>query len=281
MTAPKLARKRSANGPRTYPWPPLPPHELELISVTSAINGGLPKPFLPNWAAKLVAETAVDDFDLIKMMLEKGDQEGAVAHLKGAPYRKRVAAADRGTLVHAALEAYLAGKHPTEAEIEAQMKEARVAPKLWKSTKLMISGLIDFLYDEEPEVLLSESTVYSRSGSYAGTLDLLARMRVGGSVKPVVLDVKTSKAIYSEVAYQLTAYGRADFVGQDDGTEIPLSEITNGEEIEHGIVVRPKPAGGYEKKVFTLGDDRLYERFLAMVIVARLAGIEDEAVRPS
>jgi hypothetical protein len=284
MTVPSQAKKRSDNAPRTYAWPPLPPYEFEVLSVTAAINGGIAKPFLTNWAAKLVAETAVEDFDLVKLMLEKDDAAGAIAHLKGAPYRKRQAAADRGTLVHSAIESYVAGVKVEEEQLREQFKEAAIPTKLWKSTLVMITGLVDFLFDEEPEILWSESTVYSREHGYAGTADMIARMRVGGTVVPVVLDVKTSKRIYDEAALQCCAYARADFVGLDDGTEKPLiaKGKGKGQPIEYGVVVRPKPTGGYEKAVFTLSDD-LFALFLHCLGVTRLQnqGVLSSAKRPS
>lgn len=292
MTVPKQARKRSNSGPRTYAWPPQPPYEFEVLSVTSAINAGLAKPFLTNWAAKLVATEAVEDLEIITAMVAKGNEQDAISHLKSAPYRKRQAAADRGTLVHSALESYLAGKKPTEEELAEEFKEANVPQKLWTSTLRMVNGLIDFLYDEEPEVLWSESTVYSRTHGYAGTADLIANMTIGGSRVPVILDVKTSKAIYDETALQLAAYANADFVGMDDGTEAPLlyeyseSAITDmplaDQAIEYGVVVRPKPMGGYEKVVFTLTDD-VFEMFLGCLTVARgqAADVLAQSRRPS
>ena len=281
VTTPRLAQKpKSHNAPRTYAWPPRPPYEFEVMSSTSAINGGLPKPFLVGWAAKLVAETAVDDIAVIQAMVDKGDEQGAIAHLKGAPYRKRQAAADRGTLVHAAIEGYIAGKTMEEVvEIaKAELKEERVPPKLHIPTIKMISGLVQFLQDEEPEILWSEKTVFSRTHGYAGTPDIIARMRVGGTLQPVVIDVKTSKGIYDETALQLVSYARADFVGLDDGTEKPLLP-KKSEKIEFGVVVRPKPSGGYETAVFTLTDD-VYELFLHCLAVANLREVLDSARRP-
>lgn len=279
MTQPAQARKRkSYDAQRTYAWPPLPPHEFEVISVTSAIGGGMPKPYLIGWAAKVTAEAAIDDHDIIGAMLAKGKSLEAVAHVKGARFADMKAKADRGTIVHAALEAYLAGKPVDKATVEAQLKEARVPLAMWKSTAAMIAGLMEFLYDHEPEVYWSESTVYSRQHGYAGTTDLLARMRVGDSLLPVVLDVKTSKSIYDETALQLCAYARADFVGMDDGTEAPL--VPTGEPIEHGIVVRPTPGGKYEKAVFTLTDE-VYELFLGCLTVASKKAVLDTVRRPS
>src|SRR5581483_11070940 len=248
------------------------------ISVTSAIGGGMPKPYLIGWAAKVTAQAAIDNHDIVAAMLAKGDERGAIDYVKGARFRDSGTKADRGTIVHGALEAYLAGKPLDQETIEAQLKEARVPLNMWKSAAAMIAGLMEFLYDEEPEVYWSESTVYSRQHGYAGTADLIARMRVGGTLKNVILDVKTSKSIYDETALQLCAYARADFVGLDDGTEAELTP--NGEAIEHGIVVRPTPTGKYEKAVFTLTDE-VYELFLGCLTVASKKDVLDTVRRPS
>jgi hypothetical protein len=276
VTQPSQARQgRGFDAPRTYAWPPLPPHEFEVISVTSAIGKGLPKPFLVGWAAKMTAQCAVDDHAIVAAMLDKDDTAAALQHLKGARYRDMNAKADRGTIVHTAVESYLAGKPLSDSQVEAALREARVPPKMWRSTRGMIAGAVEFLYDHEPEVLWSEATVYSRTHGYAGTADLIARMRVGESTQVVVLDFKTSKSIYDEVALQLVAYARGDFVGLDDGTEAELSP----EPIQHGIVVRPMASGRYEKAEFTLTDD-IFELFLGCLAVAKGLGGLGAARRP-
>lgn len=291
MTTPTQARQRKGyDSPRTYAWPPLPPHEFEVISVTSALGAGMAKPFLVGWAAKVTAEKAIDDHDIIRAMLAKGQEKEAIAHVKGARYADSGTKADRGTIVHSALEAYLAGKELDTEAVETLLNDKRVPRPMWKSALKMIEGLMEFLCDEEPEVYWSEATVYSRTHGYAGTADLIARMRVGGSLVPVVLDVKTSKAIYAETAAQLCAYARADFVGLDDGTEMPLIPGTAEElgddfldvvrPINHGVVVRPTPSGKYEKAVFTLTDD-VFDLFLGTLAVARNMGALEAARRPS
>jgi hypothetical protein len=278
MTTPNQAKTPSGGkGMRTYAWPPTPPHEFEHVSVTSAIGGGLPKPFLVGWAAKMAAEAAVEDYEIVGAFLAKGDKRSAVDHIKGARFRDMGQKADRGTIVHAALESYLAGKKVDQDAIHEQLREALVPTKMWRSATNMIAGLMEFLFDEEPEVIWSEATVYSRTHKYAGTADLIARMRVGDSLAPVVLDVKTSKRIYDEVALQLCAYARADFVGKDDGTEVPL--LPTDEKIEYGVVVRPTPSGSYEKATFALTDE-VFDLFLACLAVATGQSVLGRVRRP-
>lgn len=268
MTQPKLARvnKRGDDGPRIYAWPPAPaPPELEVISVTSG-TGELAKPWLIGWAAKVTAEKAINDHDIVAAMMAKDDQAGALAYVKRARYESMHQKGDRGTIVHSALETFVDGKEQTTAEIEARLKEKKVPKRMWKSTHVMIDGVLAFLYDVEPEVYWSETTVFNRTHGYAGTPDLVCRMQIDGVLTPVIVDVKTSKAIYDETAMQLCAYARADFVGTPDGKEHPL--LPTDEKITRGVVVRPKPGGGYETGVFDLNDD-VFTMFLSCLTAAK------------
>lgn len=260
MTVPKQSRQRNDDGPRTYAWPPQPPHEMEVLSVTTAMKS-LAKPFLIGWAAKMSAECAVEDHAIIGAMLEKKNgKKAALDYIKQARYRDAGGKADRGTIVHAAVEAYLDGKAVDPDHVQHQLEEKAVPEHLWDATFKMIDGVTEFLFDFEPEILRSESTVYSRTHEYAGTLDILAKIRIGKSKLPAVLDIKTSKAIYNETAMQLAAYGRADFVGLDDGTEELL--LPSGEPVLHGIVIRPTASGKYEHANFDLTDE-VFDKFLA------------------
>jgi hypothetical protein len=278
LTQPAQARRGSGrDAPRTYAWPPLPPHDLEVVSVTSALKA-LPKPFLIGWAAKMTAECAVDRHDLVGKMISDDGPRAAIDYLKGARYRDMNAKADRGTIVHAAVEAYMEGKPLSKAQVQEALQEARVPPKMWRSAAGMIAGAMEFLFDHEPDVLWSEATVYSRQHGYAGTADLIARMNVGGSIQPVVIDFKTSKAIYDEVSAQLCAYARADFVGQDDGTEAELVPGHPGP-IGYGVCIRPMASGRYEKVTFALTDD-LFDLFLGCLTVTNRHGAMASARRP-
>lgn len=274
MTQPQQASK-GARGMRVYKWPPQPPHTLEVVSVTAALSG-LPKPFLIGWAAKKTAECAVEDHDLITAMLaKKGGERMAIDHLKGSRYRDTSVKADRGTIVHAAVEAYLDGKPMTKADLEERLEDARIPRTLWKGAAGMVSAAMEFLFEQEPEVLHSEATVYSREHGYAGTADLIVNMRVGKSTRPVVVDFKTSPRIYDETGLQLCAYARADFVGHNDGTEEALPEG-----IKDGIAVCLKASGKYEPAPFALTDD-LFEVFLAARTVALGQDVIAGARRPT
>lgn len=290
MTEPTQAKtvKIGYSTTRRYSWPPTEPHEFTVSSVTSALKHGLPKPHIVGWAVKMTAEAAVKDHDIIDLMLKKqpSDKKSAIAHLKGARYRDLTDKGDRGTIVHAAVDSYLSDKPKSKAEITRMLDEVHVPGYMYESTYGMINGCITFLEDTEPEVFWNEATVYSRQHGYAGTADIIGRFGIGGSRVPAIVDFKTSKAIYDEVALQLAAYARADFVGLNDGTEAPLiyttaedgSMVPSDEPIQYGVVVRPKADGTYERADFVLNDD-VFQMFLGCLAVTY--GVEYDALAQS
>lgn len=260
---------------RTYKWPPQPPYELEVVGVTSIISNGIPKPFLEGWAAKMTAECAVDKYALLGQMIEGDSERAAIDWLKNARYRDRDTKANRGTIVHAAIESYLNGKPMSKADLEERLAEDRIPRPRWKGAAGMVAAAMEFLFEMEPEVLHSEATVYSRHYGYAGTTDLFARMRIGRSKRPVVIDFKTSKKIYDETSLQLCAYSRADFIGLNDGTEVPMPKG----DIRDGIAVRLMPSGKFEPVAFSLTDE-LFDVFIAARDVAHGKAVIEGARRP-
>ena len=264
MTSPNQSSV-AGRGMRTYKWPPQGETELEVVSVTSVIGGGIPKPFLAPWSAKMVAEFAVDRHSAVIAMLDVPDSEreaaknAAIDWLKRAPYRSTTEKAHMGTIVHTAVDAYLKNRRLTTADIEAMLAEKRVPMERWKGTKGYVAAAYKFLEDHRPEVLHTEATIYSRSHMYSGTADVLAIMNFDGDDEATVIDFKTSKRIYDEVGLQLCAYSRGEFVGNDDGQELPL--FPDGLECRNGVGVRLMPGGKYEAIRFHLSDD-LFDVFL-------------------
>jgi hypothetical protein len=257
---------------RTYVWPEKKPHELTVPSVTTIIGGGIPKPALAPWNAKMVAAYAVDNRESWAGL----ERDAAIDLLKRSPFRKTKKAADHGKLVHTALEAFSNGED-----------ELPTLPE--KSHRKQYEGALQFLRDFKVEPLFTEFTVFSREHEYAGTSDLLGpvtfppEMLLDSKERPVcIVDYKTGKAIYPEAAIQLNSYARGDFIADGaTGTELPLPLI------DYLIVVRPKRRGGYEVKVYEpsqavfdlfLAAKRIHERdeILAHVEVGRvLTGPEE------
>lgn len=170
-------------------------------SVTTLIGAGVPKEALVGWAAKMVAEYAVNERDGWLALAER-DPEEAINLLKGIHRRKTGKAAERGTNLHKVAEAYALGVEPPDVKLPH------------------VGQFLRFLEDHKPEYLLSEAPVYHTRYHYAGTLDAI--VKIGG--KTVLLDIKTTdkraddrgyKPPYPEVALQTCAYSRAEYVGLD------------------------------------------------------------------
>lgn len=159
--------------------------------VTTIIGKGLPKPALPYWAAKSVAEYVVADLDRTISLVEQNATEAAIAALKQTPWTVRDTAAVRGTEVHALAEQLVHGD-----EVEAP---EHLAP--------FIEGYAHFLDGTKLVPICTETPVASRAHWYAGTCDLIATI----DGETWLLDIKTSSGIYGDFALQLAAYATAEF----------------------------------------------------------------------
>lgn len=201
-------------------------------SVTSILKFGLPKPALINWAAKVTAETAMDNLDkLADMPFAKG-----VTMLSKAHERVRNTRASEGTSIHNRAEAYAKGT-------PLRPVSAKVAP--------YIEQFDLFVRDFRPTFLSSEVTVYSDKYGYAGTQD--SRILIDG--REYALDYKTGKRVYPDVALQLVAYDRADYAVVD-GVETPIVPA------KRGLVLNLHP-DGYQLVPVRL-DDEVFDAFLAV-----------------
>lgn len=71
----------------------------------------------------------------------------------------------------------------------------------------------DYIDKEQPELIASEMTVFNKEDSeeeYAGTLDRIFGIYNDGVRQIYIVDIKTSKSIYKDMALQLSAYSNAD-----------------------------------------------------------------------
>jgi hypothetical protein len=241
---------------RTYVWPEKKPHELQVPSVTTVLSGGVPKPALAPWNAKMVATFAVKNKDA----WEKLEEDDAIDLLKRSPFRKTKIAADRGSLVHRALDAFAAG-------------EDHVVPKE-KQLRAQYDGALQFLRDFKVEPEHTEVTIFSRQHGYAGTTDVVGNvvlpkeLDIDDFMNPrkregsAIIDYKTGKAIYDEAVIQANGYAFGDFIADGaTGQEIPLKLV------DFLIIVRPKRRGGYEVKVFE-PSTAVHNVFLAALVVS-------------
>lgn len=206
MTQPKGARNVRGLG-RVY-WSERA--QADLPSITN-VQGMKDKPELKFWAAKVVAEYAVDRLELIAEILQRDGRKKAVDYLKREPLDSTDGASERGTGVHDYLERRARGADAEEA-----------AEGLPESAKPYLKHAERFLQEWQPEFLHVEVTVFSESRAYAGTFDFIARLPDG---RVVLGDYKTAKRIYPDTALQLAAARYADRMELGDGLTHPVPEV--------------------------------------------------------
>lgn len=183
---------------------------IKVPGVTSVV-GMLPKDFLTYWAAKESAEAAVTNWDIVSKLVQR-DPTGAVDYLKGAHRRKSKAASDLGSAAHDMFERQARGDTINLRHVHADIKPH-------------VRWFDEFLQEIQPEFLHLEETVWSDAHQYAGSFDAIAR--VDGEI--VVLDWKTSKAVYDSVALQLSAYRYADrIIRAEDGQSVDVPAMHGG-----------------------------------------------------
>ncbi|MFJ4768473.1 hypothetical protein ACIP88_05050 [Streptomyces uncialis] len=183
---------------------------IKVPGVTSVCDM-TPKDFLKYWAVKITAETAVEQVDTVVRLAER-DPAGAVDYLKGAHRRQSSAAAGLGSAAHDLFERLARGEEVRDRHVHMDVKHH-------------VRWFREFLDEVQPEFLHLEETVWSDTHLYAGSFDAIAR--VDGEI--VVIDWKTSKAVYDSVALQLSAYRYADrIILAADGSSVPVPAITAG-----------------------------------------------------
>lgn len=164
------------------------------------------KPFLVDWAAKMVAEYVAGNPDEIRNMYDTMDSAQIAGALKVIHNVKRDSAALRGTEVHAIAERVVHGE------------AVEVAPYIASH----VNGYVDWLDRFHVKPVLTERSVANRKHWYAGRFDLIAD--IAGT--RWMLDDKTSNSIYGETGMQLAAYANAEFYvnDEDPDTEYPMPE---------------------------------------------------------
>lgn len=233
MTSPKIATLHRG-GSRFY----VHPSTGDKVPGVTSVLGMLPKGFLKWWAAKEVATTAVAMAKSGELTLMAArDEDGAIDYLKRSPDRNTKRAADIGTAAHGVFEALSLG-HPLGPITEDLEPFAR--------------HFADYLETVQPEYLRCEDTVWSDQHGYAGSFDALAVIQG----ERCWVDNKTTRSgVHAEVALQLSAYRKADYLLDGETGEQILQP-----EADRGVVVHVRPEGWALYEV-PIGDD-VFEFFL-------------------
>ncbi|CAM5363044.1 hypothetical protein GCM10010329_85030 [Streptomyces spiroverticillatus] len=211
---PTAVRTIKRGGSRFY----VDPVNAEKLPGVTSVVGMLPKPFLVYWAARLTAETAVQNLDAVRSIAER-DAEGAVDYLRHAHSRYTKLRAGIGSDAHDLFERMIRGE-----------AIGRVHPDL----EPYRAGFAEFLDAVRPELVSAEDIAWSDEHQYAGSFDAILRVRLSEDGTPdhengewhtLIVDWKTSKSAYPDVALQMSAYANADRMISPDGTSEPMPEL--------------------------------------------------------
>lgn len=198
-----------------------------LPSVSNVIGLLAPRSELLAWTARTVAEYAVAHLAPLTE-IAAADPWTAVEVLRESAERPRSLAASRGALVHAVAEALARGEQPP-AHTPGELPYVRA----W----------LEFVRDFRPSFLAVEAVLLNRTHAYAGTADFIAR--IGGRL--VVGDYKTArKGVFREVALQLAALARAEWLVGPDGALVPMRPLDGAIAVHlapSGYSVHPVDAG--------------------------------------
>jgi hypothetical protein len=216
-------------------------------NVTTILNGGLPKPALVGWAARMAGEAAAqlifgDGVEPTAVVVDRLRQMGptaVTALCADAAQARRNAAAVKGTDVHAYAERVL---HGEAVDVPSELAG-------------YVEGYVGFLDRVELVPILTERPCASRRHWYAGRFDLLATI----DDEPWLLDNKTGSGVYGETACQVAAYARADFYVDVDGAEVPMPHVAH-------IGALHVTEGGTD--LYDLGDiDEAHREFIAARLI--------------
>ena len=229
--------------------------------VTTIIGKTLPKPALPYWAAKMVAEHVAGNPTEVAEMVERMGPRAATAALKEIPWQKRDDAAVRGTDVHALAEQVIHG-------------QSVIVPEHLHG---YVDGHARFLDAFQVQPIATETPCGNRSVWYAGTPDAFVTIGAGPLTgRTALLDWKTSSGVYGETGLQTAAYARAEFMGTvGDEWAVP--------EVDFLGVVHVTPDGSH---LYPLADgtDAIDDLFLTFRHLAwlytRLDGIKNLITTP-
>jgi hypothetical protein len=244
-SGPKNARTDPDSGLRFYTW-----KGEEYPSVTSIRNlAGMP--FKLNvWRTNQVIERAMTKYtELGTLLAQGGDPKVVASWLRKAADEKRDAAANLGTRVHDA----------AASGVTLDKVGADIAPYLIQYRSWIAESGID--------ILLTERQVWNEEVGYAGTFDLIGKFPK--SKGPWLIDLKTGAGVYPEHALQLEAYGRSEFIGEDDVIDQPATDILNAVE---GRAILHLSADGWTFKVVP-PSDKTWRAFRGLLLFAQWAYI--------
>lgn len=239
MTPAPIERREGRSFGRPTHWYVRTDTKEKVPGVTGLLKDGKPSPALVGWGIKSVAEYAINNWDDLSVM----PVAERLKTLKGSPYAERDAAANRGTEVHALAERLVRGE-PVEVPDELAGH---------------VEGYAAWLDRFDPEPILTERVCWNLKFGWAGTFDAILRFRDG---RVLLCDIKTSRGVYGDVAYQLEMYAACTHYLGDDGGAVPMPAVD-------GLAVLHVRADGTDMYEIRGDRDRILKEARYIAAVAR------------
>lgn len=179
-------------------------HPVPSVSTLSKLGGGCEG--LIKWSAEVTAEYSFDHQELAVSLARQAYVDLVATESR----RRRDEAARAGVAVHELAQLLLAG--------EAAQVPDYLVPRVRQAI-----GLIE---RHDMHALASEVLVGSRSQGYGGRLDTISNLTTVELGEHLALvDWKTGKSFWTDVAMQLAGYAFADFWVDHTRTEQPMPQL--------------------------------------------------------
>lgn len=251
MTAPKLAE--STDKGRFYRHPGRNGQSMNPSITNIKDMKSIP---LAGWASRKCAEYTAEHIAALSA-LSPAEIKDLV---RGAPWRAdpdKPNEAGIGDIVHDWIDQYVkTGAVPnTEVYYDRDGGEHPspiTAKRMWRQ----FGGIVERY---NPEFIESEFTVWSDKYGYAGTADLAAY--IGAQRWTTLIDNKTGKSPYPDMAMQLGALAFADFILDEDGTEREIPPFT------HFAILHIRPMSATLVPIPREAIDAWFNAFLGLKVV--------------
>lgn len=177
------------------------PLTAEVVPSVTSVLRVINKPNVIRWAAKKSDEYTAAHWEELKDL----PMPERVERISGAHEQVSGAARELGTSIHETIDSWQKGAAAEDPE--------GAGPYL--------NRFIDWVLDTQPTFIENETTVWSHTHGYAGTLDFIAKV----NNRIVLGDIKTGKGVYGEASLQLAALAGADTIIREDGTEEEIPQV--------------------------------------------------------
>lgn len=268
----------SRNDSDSYIYPPTGEPLTRVTTVLDETHGK--QRYLVPWSARLAAECAVDNLDVLEAVLSgravavhsrESGRQAAVDLAKGRAGEVRDLKRDVGSHVHAMVEALILWQASPEGHgsgLALPALPAHLAGQDYDGDPVefvaewMVDGFMNWVADYQPQFLAAEMTVFNQPLGVAGTLDKIVRLPglaigkagrfIPGDGVTICGDVKTGRNPDVTWQEQIAAYRHFPEADRDGfGNLVPMFATDAGAVLH----LRPEHPRGYRFHLISGADD--------------------------